>query len=195
MSRESLSDTTRWGPQFHSLLSAAAAGSEWAWEEIYDGLAPTVLGYLRARGAPDAEDLLGETFLHAVRMVRTFDGDERAFRSWVLAIAHRRLADDFRYRARRPQVAMPPEELAPLTEAVSDVADIALERSAVRDVLLAIQELSPDQQDVLVLRFVAGLSLVEVGAVLDKRVPAVKALQRRGLASLHRRISLLGVSR
>jgi len=184
-----------WGEQFQGLLDAAKAGSERAWADIYDGLAPMVLGYLRGRGAFDPDDLLGETFLHAVRSVRAFEGDERGFRAWLLAIARRRLVDDFRYNARRPALPATDDELAEMAGTVRDAAEVAIERVEVRGVLRAIRRLSPDQQDVLLLRFVAELSLDEVAQVVGKRVTAVKALQRRGLASLKREILPEGVSR
>ena len=183
-----------WGEQFAGIIDAARAGSDWAWADIYDGLAPVVLGYLRGRGGPDPEDLLGETFLHAVRNVRTFEGDERAFRAWLLSIAHRRLVDHFRYRGRRPVLPATQEELTTLAGATGDVADEIVERSAVHEVLVALKELSPDQQDVLVLRLVGDLSLEEVADILGKRITAVKALQRRGLAALQKKISLREVS-
>ena len=75
------------GPSFHSVLIAARAGGEWAWTRIYDDLAPVITGYLRARGAGEPEDLLGEVFLQAVRNLSSFDGDEGNFRSWIFTIA------------------------------------------------------------------------------------------------------------
>ena len=44
--------------RFSSLLESARQGSEAAWQELYGGLAPAILGYLRANGAPDPEDIL-----------------------------------------------------------------------------------------------------------------------------------------
>jgi hypothetical protein len=55
------------GEAFPQILQAARLGEEWAWRALYDNLAPSVLGYLRARGSPDPEDLTGEVFLHLDR--------------------------------------------------------------------------------------------------------------------------------
>ena len=97
--------------RFSDLLAAARAGDEHAWERDLRGLAPIVLGYLRANGAPDPEDVLGETFLQVARDISRFEGDESSFRSWVFTIAHHRLIDARRYSARRPieLAAEPPE--------------------------------------------------------------------------------------
>src|SRR3989454_7286037 len=179
------------GERFEQLLTAARAGGEWAWREIYVSLAPTVLGYLRGRGAGDPEDLLGEVFLHVVRGIESFTGTEAAFRAWVLTIAHRRVVDDFRRRAARPEDAS--DEL----EALGPSGDVEREAIAVvetAEVLAAIRELTPDQQDVLLLRLVADLTIEEVARVLGKRVSAVKALQYRAQASLAKAISRKAVS-
>ena len=88
--------------RFTSLLESARQGSEAAWQELYDGLAPVVLGYLRANSAPDPEDVLSEVFLQVARDIATFDGEEKGFRSWVFTIAHHRLIDARRHSARRP---------------------------------------------------------------------------------------------
>jgi DNA-directed RNA polymerase specialized sigma24 family protein len=76
-----------------------------------------------------------------------------------------------------------------------DAEEEAVNRVEVRRALDAIRRLSSDQQDVLLLRLVADLGLEEVAAILGKRLSAVKALQRRGLAALARDISPEGVSR
>ena len=62
--------------------------------DAYRRLAPTVLGYLRARRVPDAEDVLGEVFLQVARDLPRFRGDsEDDLRRWVMTIAHNRMAD------------------------------------------------------------------------------------------------------
>lgn len=182
------------GPQFDGVLMAARAGADWAWELLYDELSPVVFGYVRGRGAAEPEDLVGETFLHVVRNVSTFDGDERAFRGWVLGIAHRRLVDELRKRARRPVASAPVDDYE-VADPDADPAEVAVARAEVAGVLSVVRRLTPDQQAVLLLRLVGELSLAEVAEVLGKRLPAVKALQRRALVALDREMSRLGVSR
>src|SRR5918996_2743201 len=114
---------------FSPLLESARDGSEAAWQEIYDGLAPLVLGYLRANGSPDPEDVLSEVFLQVARDIARFDGEEPGFRSWVFTIAHHRLIDARRHSARRPVelAAEPPEP----SDRADDAADEALARMGV----------------------------------------------------------------
>ncbi len=54
---------------FASQLTAARTGADWAWERIYRSLAPSVIGYLRAQGASEPEDVAGEVFVQIVRQV------------------------------------------------------------------------------------------------------------------------------
>ena len=179
---------------FEPVLTAARAGGEWAWTRIYDDLAPVVLGYLRVRGASEAQDLLGEVFLRVVRDLPSFEGDERAFRSWVFTIAHHRLVDDVRRRDRRPVSAVAPEDLGEVL-GVGDTEQDALARLGGERVRELVSALSPDQQDALLLRVVADLSVEQIAHALGKRPGAVKALQRRALASLRKEMLRQGVSR
>src|SRR4051812_25692536 len=88
--------------QFTGRLAAARAGDQGAWKEIFDGLAPIVLGYLRANGAPDPEDVLGEPSLQVARDISKFEGEEPGFRWWVFTTAPPRLIAARRYAGRRP---------------------------------------------------------------------------------------------
>jgi RNA polymerase sigma factor (sigma-70 family) len=181
------------GQAFDSLLTAALAGADWAWAELYDDLSPLVLGYLRGRGAADPEDLTGEVFLQVVRDIGSFDGGEREFRAWVLSMAHHRLLDDIRYRKRRPADVVPDDLLQGMAPK-GDVEADAMSSITAERVVRIIRTLSADQQDVLLLRMVADLSIAEVARIIDKPQGAVKALQHRALVQLRRKIARESVS-
>jgi RNA polymerase sigma factor (sigma-70 family) len=178
--------------RFNSLLAAAREGSEAAWQELYNGLAPAVLGYLRANGAPDPEDVLGEVFLQVARDIARFDGEEPGFRSWVFTIAHHRLIDARRHAARRPVelAAEPPEPGIP----AEDAAEEALARIGLEEVRRILETVSPEQRSVLLLRVIGDLSIEDVAKAVGKRPGAVKALQRRGLAAVKREMARKGVT-
>jgi RNA polymerase sigma factor (sigma-70 family) len=178
--------------RFTSLLESARDGSEAAWQELYNGLAPMILGYLRANGAPDAEDVLSEVFLQVARDIATFGGEERGFRSWVFTIAHHRLIDARRHSARRP-VELAPDPPEPGDRA-DDAADEALARIGVEEVQRVLETISEEQRAVLLLRVVGDLSIEDVGKAIGKRPGAVKALQRRGLAAVKRELAREGVT-
>jgi RNA polymerase sigma factor (sigma-70 family) len=178
--------------RFNELLAAARHGDEGAWTEIFRDLSPLVLGYLRANGAPDPEDTLGEVFLQVARDIEGFEGDQRRFRAWMFTIAHHRLIDSRRYSARRPVelVAEPPEPAA----TTDDAAEEALARIGADQVRRVLGTLTEDQRAVLMLRVIGDLTVDEVARAIGKRPGAVKALQRRGLEAVRRELARKGVT-
>jgi RNA polymerase sigma-70 factor (ECF subfamily) len=177
----------RTGLAFDDVLSAAQAGSAWAFEVLYRDLAPTVTGYLRLHGAAEPDDLASETFLQVFTGLAGFRGDEDGLRAWVFTIAHRRLVDDWRRRSRRPQLADDPGDLA--EHAGGDVEDDALTRIGADDVHRLCALLPEDQRTVVLLRVLADLTIEQVAAVMGRSVGATKALQRRGLRALQKKLS------
>ena len=182
------------GEQLTDAIAAARAGAEWAWTTIYDELAPAVLGYLRARGAAEPDDLLGEVFLQAVRDLPRFQGSGPDLRAWIFTIAHHRFLDERRRAKRRPAEPAPEEVLTERLPAVADTEPEALARVSEGHVSKIIEGLVPGQRDVLLLRIVGGLTIDEIAQALGKRPGAVKALQRRGLAAIRRDLERGAVS-
>lgn len=171
------------GQAFDDVLMAAQSGAGWAFTRLYEELAGVVTGYLRQQGAREPDDVASETFLHVFNGIGGFEGDEDAFRSWVFTIAHRRLIDERRRLGRRPELAAdaevdaePDPGPAPDHTVVDDARWQELERH------LAV--LTPLQRDVVLLRVVAGLTVTETAAMLDRSEDAVRQLQHRGLRAL-----------
>jgi RNA polymerase sigma-70 factor (ECF subfamily) len=178
-------DVIRGGSDLDEALEAARDGSARGFDTLFRALSGSVTAYLRARNVDDAEDLANEVFLRAFRTLSTFRGDADRFRSWLFTIAHHAAIDDRRRFARRiTQVPLGVDHASPGGDVEEEVfAGLADDR--VRGLL---DQLSPDQRDVLLLRIVADLTAEQTAATLDKSYEAVKALQRRGLASLRRRL-------
>lgn len=177
------------GEGFDDVLAGAQRGDERALEAIYRDLSPLVIGYLRANGSRDPEDLASEVFIAVVRNISTFSGAEDSFRSWVLTITHRRLIDSFRRRSRRPEDPVLPEDVVDKV-APSPVTpeSEALEGLATAGVADALSALTDDQREVITLRILADVPIKEVAAILGKPETAVKSLQHRALATLARRM-------
>jgi RNA polymerase sigma factor (sigma-70 family) len=121
--------------------------------------------------------------LQIVRDLPTFDGGERDFRAWAFTIAHHRLLDGRRRSARRPAEPMPAQELERLGPR-SDAEEDALRALSAERVGRLLVRLSPDQQNVILLRVLGDLTSEEVAKVTDKTAGAVKALQRRGFEAI-----------
>ncbi len=172
--------------QLEIAIERARAGEQRGFETLFRTLGASVLGYLRARGVSDPDGIANEVFLRAFRAIHTFRGDSDRFRSWIFTIAHHAAVDDGRRRRRRvteaPLAAAPEPSGGDVETTV--LADLAHER-----VQVLLGGLSADQRDVLMLRIVADRSIAETAAILGKRPDAVKALQHRGLAALHRALS------
>lgn len=171
--------------RFAARIAAARTGDGQAWSELYHAIAPLLIGYLRAQRLPDPEDVAGEVLLEVVRDLGRFEGDERGFRSWVLAIAHHRLLDARRRAQRRPATSVASDDLEP-RRADDDPESETLAALGLGELEPALATLTDDQRNVLLLRVITDLSLVEVAAVLDKRIGAVKQLQRRAVDAMRR---------
>jgi RNA polymerase sigma factor (sigma-70 family) len=176
------------GASFPEVLDAARADAPWAYQRLYAAYGGPVATYLRAQGAEDPDSLTNDVFLRAFGNVANFEGDEARFRSWLFTIAHHRLIDDRRRRARRPQRRDEPIEETEEGGAAAPAEERALANLGDEAVTRLLGRLSPDQRDVLVLRIVGDLTVEQVAEAVGKRPGAVKALQRRGLASLRRLI-------
>lgn len=172
---------------FPAVLLAAQAGAQWACTNLWVDYAPTVAAFLRARGSLEPDDLTSEVFLTVFDRLEGFRGDEAAFRAFVFTIAYRRLTDELRRRSRRgtheewDDDADPRRSPSAEDEAISSLGDAATQA--------LLDDLAPDQRNVMLLRIVADLTVEQVAEVLGKRPGAVKALQRRALESLRRKLA------
>jgi len=166
------------------LVAAAKAGHAWALTRMWEAHAPAVTGYLRGRGAAEPEDMTSDVFIGVFERLRGFHGDDAALRAFIFTIAHHRLVDDLRRRSRRGEHASYDADADKRTvESAEDAATQSLANARVAQLL---DQLSPDQREVMLLRVVADLTLEQTAAVLGKRVGAVKALQHRALEALRR---------
>ncbi len=184
-------EETMLAENFPATLQAARTGAEWAWTDLYRDVAPSVLGYLRARRAREPEDLTGEVFLQSSATCNRFQGGERDFRAWVFVIAHHRMIDEGRQRARRPVDLVP--DVPDVESEAADVETQVIESTAADGVQRVIDRLPPDQRNVLLLRVIGDFTIDEVARTLEKSPGAVKALQRRGVAAIKRTLAGEGI--
>lgn len=170
---------------FAGSITRAREGDPVAWSDLYHGVAPLVIGYLRAQRLPDPEDVAGEVMLEVVRGIDRFQGDAAGFRSWVLTIAHHRLLDSRRRETRRPSTPRAPDDLDAPT-ATDDVEAEVLAELGFGRLEPALAALTAEQRNVMLLRVIGDLSVADVARILDKRPGAVKQLQRRATAAMRR---------
>lgn len=157
-----------------------------AWDELYDVYFPKMYRYLFVHvGDRDAaEELAAEVFEQACKGIRRFRYRGVSLSSWLYRVAHNVMVDWWRRRGRNREVPVVAEI------AGADHAD----RVAARDELTrAMNGLTEQQRQVLVLRHVEGHSAASAGAIMGKKEGTVRALEFRALASL-RRVMSQGVS-
>lgn len=173
------------GPDIKELVSLAQHGDRQAIATLYRLHVNTVYRYLsyRLRNTAAAEDLTAEVFLRVLRKIGTFEWRGVEFSAWVLRIARNVLLDYLKSSGTRlevvgieatdiPETSMPGSDL--------EVLD-TLDREALYE---ALNKLRPEHQEVLYLRFLQGLSSIEVAQTMGKSEGAIRVLQFRALKQL-----------
>ena len=173
--------------QMKKLVAGGQAGDRSSLEELYLLHFDRIYSYLHMTvgNRHDAEDLTTQTFLKMLESIGKFRWGSAPFSAWLFRIAHNLAMDHFR-AARRVQ----PEEEVPEPEAGEDTsAELQAMQSIGRQSMLElIEDLSPEQQQVLTLKFVFNFSNGEVATILGKTEGAIKSLQHRALVSLQKQL-------
>lgn len=165
-------------------VGRAGQGDETAFREVYRGVHPRLLAYVRTLvGETDAEDVASEAWLQIARDLGLFHGDADRFRGWTATIARNRALDHLRRAGRRPLPADDDSALD-LVPDRADTAGQALEALSTGWAMRLIARLPPDQAEAVVLRVVVGLDAKAAADVLGKRPGAVRTAAHRGLRRL-----------
>jgi RNA polymerase sigma-70 factor, ECF subfamily len=170
------------------LLAGARDLDARALGQIHDTYYPEVyrFGLYRTGDAATAEDIAAEVFLRLLDALHAGRPPRSTLRGWLFGVAAHLVADYFR---RRP--AMPlAETLADTLLGAAAQAEDNLRRGAVQ---AALGRLTPEQQNVLALRFGEGASLEQTAQALGKNVNAVKQLQWRAVEALRRALAVEGL--
>ncbi len=176
-------------------LVAARRRDPQALMRIYQAYAPPLLRFFVAAVGDRhaAEDLTGTVFAAAIEDLPGFRGEVTKLGGWLFRIARHDL-HDYRRRVARARTENLDDVLgeAALSEDPHDLSDPHLTRLEGSRLVAALEQLSQEQREVLLLRLAAGLTGPEVAAALGKTTAAVRALQHRGLASLARVLGVRG---
>jgi len=171
------------GEEFADLLAAAQGGSEAAFSRLLRNANPALLRYLRVIAPGADEDIAAETWVHVVRGLASFRGDEQAWRAWLFTTARRRAIDLARHRSRRPETALDYATVAQLPSS-ADSAEAAMENLSTAAAIALLAGLPRLQAEVILLRVVAGLDTESVARMLRKSPGAVRVAAHRGLRRL-----------
>ena len=166
------------------LVAHLKANDDAAYREVVARFGPPLYGYIYSLTGDHhlSEDILSETYLRMVEKIDTYSFYGAPFKAWLYRIAHN-LAITTLKRVQRLVGAEVLETAAP---PVDDPALTIAARLEADELRTALAELTEDQQQVVMLRFVAEQSTAEVAQALEKTENAVKQLQFRALRSLAR---------
>jgi RNA polymerase sigma-70 factor (ECF subfamily) len=173
--------------EVRKLVERAQAGDRDALEELYLLHFDRIYSYLHMSvgNRHDAEDLTTLTFLKMLESIKRFRWQAVPFSAWLFRIAHNVAMDHFRASKRVQPEEEVPEPIG--SEQLSAEAE-AMRSIGRQSMLQMIESLSPEQQQVLTLKFVFNFGNGEVASILGKTEGAVKSLQHRALASLQKQI-------
>lgn len=171
------------------LVEALRAGEPHAPRALVEQFHALVFGLcLRMlRHRHDAEDVTQETFVRALRGLKSFDGD-RPLRPWLLGIAANRCRTSLSRRARRPGLTDSPEEVVDSRPGVADPDDLAAELRT------ALEKLRPEYRMVFILYHEQSLAYEEIGEALSRPVGTIKTWLHRARAELAEHLSRRGVN-
>ncbi len=178
-----------------ALLARYREGDEEAFAELYrrhrTGLYRFIHGLCSS--AAQTDEIFQETWLALIRSDAMPDGRAR-FRTWLYQIARHRLIDQWR---RHESAAMKNEafdetEHTPLDEHGSGAAEtpetLALRSEQLQQIAAALETLPLPQREVFLLRAHAGMELVEIAALTETPLEAIKSRYRYALAKLRQRL-------
>lgn len=171
-------------PNEQEWLQAAQRFDPEALAAIYDYYSPRLYAYaMRLLGNRDlAEECVAETFARFLHALHVGHGPRQQLQAYLYRTAHNWITD--RYR-RQPPPSLNTDDIDLSTGTPNP--ETSLETVWMRQRLRrALWQLTPDQRQVILLRFVEDLDNETVAAVLQKPVGAVKALQHRALVALRR---------
>jgi RNA polymerase sigma-70 factor, ECF subfamily len=174
--------------EIRGLVERAQRGDRSALEDLYLIHFDRIYSYLHMSvgSRHDAEDLTTQTFVKMLESIGRFRWQSVPFSAWLFRIAHNLAIDHFRARRRwqpEEEIPEPPsaEENSAEEQALASIGHASL--------LELITRLSPEQREVLMLKFVFRFSNGEAAAILGKTEGAVKSLQHRALTALQKHVT------
>jgi RNA polymerase sigma-70 factor (ECF subfamily) len=160
-----------------------------AFAPLYDHYFPRVHAYVcyRVYDPQDAEDIIADVFLKAIRHLRRFKArNKHSFAAWLFRIAHNRVVDYARQRKRAGSTLELGDRLVELADQGPLPEEAVAQQEAYEQMRAQIATLSPRRQEVVTLRFYGGLRNYEIARVLGVSERTVAAHLCRALQDLER---------
>jgi len=171
--------------QAAELVVKAQQGDSTAFAELYEAYTPLIFRFLRRRmEGPDelVEDLTEDVFVKLYEKLDRYVDRGAPFTAWLYRIAHNCLIDYVRKVSRHSEHSLDAAAEVPEPQAGSDYSNV-LDHQVLAP---ALARLTAEQRRAVELRFLAGLSVAETAAMMERSEEAVKKLQARALVNLRR---------
>lgn len=167
------------------LLKLAREFDQAALTKVYQNYHAAIYRYIyhHLGDAQIAQDLASEVFRRFLQALRNGGGPTRQLQAWLYRVAHNLVVDELRRRKHRDHQSLDdaPGDVLDGAFNLDNLVDNAIAMGRVRCALLA---LTDEQRQVVVLKFMQGMSNAETAEITGKTIGAVKALQHRALEAL-----------
>ena len=169
-------------PDEARLVHQAKSGDSEAFARLYDAYVERVYRYILFRVSEDVttEDLVSQVFLKAWQNLDRYKIGSSPFIAWLYTIA-RNLVIDY-YRAKKEMLPLEDARALPSDmQSPHEEVEMRFDLQAMRD---GLQSLTGDQQQVLILKYIAGLPNENIAKIMNKQEGTIRGLQMRALQTL-----------
>lgn len=172
-------------------VNQAASGDTEAFSLLYQRYVTRIYNYIYYRtGNPyESEDLTSRVFHRALHHINQYDNRGVPFSAWLYRIAHNLVANWHRDNSRRKEVPLDDYTQQPFRAPAPEAS--VVNNQELEELLKVIRRLPPERQQLLILKFVEGLSNQEVAVIMMRSEGAIKSLYHRTLMALRDELSKL----
>ena len=169
------------------LIAQAGKGDREAFGALYERYVFRVFRhvYYLTSSPQTAEDLTAQTFLNALEAIHRYEVRGAPFLAWLLRIAYNLTVN---HKKVRKNGASPLPETMEIPGTTYSPEETCEAKADGEEVWAGVRRLRGDQRQVIVMRFVDGLSYPDIAKVLGKSIGAVRVIQYRALCALRRRL-------
>lgn len=174
------------------LVDGVRRGDRDAIAAVYLDVAPALRGFLRRRVTYGqlADDLVEQTFVELIEGGHRIRGDGRSLRAWLFRAARNDLHDHRKRAERRSDHELRATHTERLADPDPGPEEVVADEVTRAQVLAAMEELTPEQREVIELRVIAELSTAQVAEITGRSVGAVKVMQHRAVRALARHLAV-----
>lgn len=174
------------GPEnLKELVQQAKYGDSGAFSNLYDYYLTPIFRfiYFRVKSQEDAEDLTQHVFIKAWGALPEFEQEGKSFSAWLYRIARNTTIDYWRKKKSLP-VDPTSDLFVKKVDTSENPAQSAQSREEAQMIRATLHILNEDQQTILTLKFIEGLSNTEISHIMGKSEGAIRQAQSRGLKTL-----------